>query len=423
MYFLFACVSFFILCTGTVVQSASPTVVMQRGPAHIARLPFTIVVIGHHSTILQDIARIIAQDMEWSGQFQVIVTTRDQKPTKQDISAYVTQGCPLVLFLNAHDTRSIAWRLYDTLQGSMLVGKRSVVTDGYRAVAHSIADALWNVVTNNKSCFKSSIAYCKEVSLAKGRTAKQVCVAEYTGDNERVLVPLPTIMVAPRWHPSSTSPLLFYSEYTSSNVRLMAVDMQGCRKIVVDADGVNMLPAISPDGKKFLYCSSHGKSGCQIYYGDAARVHKITDNEGNNIAPTFTPEGTAFYFCSDYEVGKPQIYKYTFDTKTTSRITKDGYCASPNCSVVHGKLVYGKMMHGSMQIFIYDPRTNMHEQLTHDNGSKDECCWSPCGEYVLYSVEEHGASRLAVRAIATGDQRYITPAGVNCSYPTWSLSY
>lgn len=422
MYFLILCISVLIVATNSIADNTH-AMVLERTPAHIARLPFAVVTIGSSHATLDAMAHVIERDLSWSKQFDVTVMTREQKPTKSDVSAYATQGCPLVLFLNAHDATSVAWRLYDTLQGTMLVGKRTVISGDPRATAHAIADAVWQMVTNNKSCFKSTIAYCKEASLANGRAIKQLCVADYNGDNERALVTLPTIMVAPRWHTTTANPLLFYSEYTSHNVRLMTVDMQGRRKIVVDADGINMLPAMSPDGKKFLYCSSHGKSGCQVYYGDATGVRNITDNEGNNIAPTFTPDGNAFYFCSDYEVGKPQIYRYAFDTQLTTRITKGGYCASPHCSPTHGNVVYAKMVSGSMQLFVYDPRTHAHTQLTHSAGSKDECCWSPCGEYVLYNREERGSNRLAVYAMATGEQRYITPAGVHCSYPAWSGNY
>lgn len=91
-------------------------------------------------------------------------------------------------------------------------------------------------------------------------------IADYDGSHEQLLVKTPTINIAPRWNADTSNPLLFYSEYTNTNVRLMVVDMKGRRRPVINADGVTMLPSFTKDGKKVVYCSSRGNGNCQLYY-------------------------------------------------------------------------------------------------------------------------------------------------------------
>ena len=141
-----------------------------------------------------------------------------------------------------------------------------------------------------------------------------------------------TVNVAPRWNKDFDNPLLFYSEHTNENVRLVVVDMEGRRKVVSNLDGINMLPAFSPDGKKVVFCASRGGGTCQLYYYEKGVFKKLTNNAGNNIAPTFSQDAKELFFCSDFETKGPQIYCYTFATEKLERITNGGYCVSPSCS-------------------------------------------------------------------------------------------
>ena len=49
-------------------------------------------------------------------------------------------------------------------------------------------------------------------------------------------------------------PVLFYSENTLSNSRLMMSNMFGKRRVVCSFDGLNMQPAFSEDGNEIVFC-------------------------------------------------------------------------------------------------------------------------------------------------------------------------
>ncbi|GAH05844.1 unnamed protein product, partial [marine sediment metagenome] len=77
------------------------------------------------------------------------------------------------------------------------------------------------------------------------KSYKHIYVADYDGSNEQLLVSTPTVNVTPRWNNDPANPLIFYSEHTNENVRLMVADMKGRRRIVSNFDGLNMLSSYS----------------------------------------------------------------------------------------------------------------------------------------------------------------------------------
>lgn len=289
--------------------------------------------------------------------------------------------------------------------------------------AHHIADSVWPTLTGQPGPFSTKIAYCKEVKRQGKKVLKHIYIADYDGKNEKLLVSTATVSIAPRWNRDPNNPLLFYSEHTNDNVRLVVADMYGRRKIVSNFDGLNMLPAFSPDGKKVVFCASRGDGNCQLYYYKKGVFKKLTNNTGNNIAPTFSEDGKTLFFCSDFETRGPQIYRYVFNTEKMNRITHGGYCVSPSYCQQNNKLAYAKMIRGTMQVFLYDLTTKKHRQITRDAGNKEECSWSPCGNYLLFAVETSKESRLALLNLTSHHRRFITAGGSVCCYPAWSCPY
>lgn len=256
-----------------------------------------------------------------------------------------------------------------------------------------------------------------------GRKVKHICIADYDGSQEQLLVNVPTVTVAPRWNHDVNNPLLFYSEFTNANVRLMTVDMHKTRRIASNFEGINMVPSFSSDGTKGVYCASRGDGSCQLYYFAKGVFKKVTNNNGENVSPTMSADGKEIYFCSDFETGSPQIYKLAVESKKTERLTHEGYCATPALNEKKNCLAYTKKVGPVLQVFLMDLKTQAHRQLTYDGGSKQECCWSPCGNFLLYSVQKGDSSSIVMHNIATDSKKYLTSSDVVASYPAWSPVY
>lgn len=384
--------------------------------------------VGEPKDQLASVAQVIKQDLSYEQQFAITLLYFHNEPSKKTIKQLHKQGYDLALFINAAQSHSLIsgfeWRLYDTVQNAMLAGKRcGLHMQGFDACGHAIADASWYVLTGQPGFFSTKIAFCKDVPLSKGKVVKHICIADYDGSHEQIIVNVPTINIAPRWNGEQQKPLLFYSEYTNTNVRLMTVTMDRKRKIASNFDGINMLPTFSSDGSKMVYCASRGDGSCQLYYYKRGTFKRLTLNDGNNISPSISSDGSVIYFCSDFQTGKPLIYRYLVDTGELVAITYDGYCTSPSYCERRSQVAYTKMINGIMQIMVYDEKTKKHTQLTADEGNKEECSWSACGNYLVFSIEKQNKSRIVTLNMITQQRRYITCAQENCSYPNWSPAY
>jgi TolB protein len=394
--------------------------------AQQTQMPIAIIVLDESNTTLNQVAEFIKKDLQFTDQFQPCIKKYNaqlpKKTLRRNIKKLSAAGIPLALCLNSTSPENIQWRLYDTIQCTMIQAKnltqKSSIT---RAWAHSIADEVWKTLTGNNGFFSSRLAYCKDSKNHKGHTIRKVYLADFDGTHEELLVDVPTICVAPRWHP--TKPQISYSEYADTNVRLMSVEMNKKRKPLSDFDGINMLASFSDDGATMTYCSSRGSGSCQIYLIKNNSLKRCTNNTGNNTSPIFINEDQ-LCFCSDFQTGSPQIYIANIHTGHLQRITPGGYCTSPSYCQKTNKIAYHKMIHGIMQVMMYDCATKTHTQTTKTKGSKHEVSWSPCGTQLLFVHEIPGKnSRLSSLNLLTNKTRYLTSAYEQCSYPHWSPCY
>lgn len=416
-----------IICCIVTINSIDCSQDVAVHNATTAKMGILIGSIGHNKTIT-DMVDVLQRDMQASDQFYTKKHIFNTAPKNaQEITTFFPQGYHFVLIINnGRQKHTLEYRLYDATTGSMITQASGAYQKKGKSIqgwAHHIADKMWPIITGEQSMFSSKIAYCKQASHESGVPVKYICVSDHDGSHEQVIVQVPTVNVAPRWNNDAHNPLILYSEYTNTNVRLVAVNTHKKRKVVSDFDGINMQPEFSADGSMVVYCASHGDGCCHIYQFTKNGLVPLIVNDGNNVSPTLADDGHVMYFCSDFQTGSPQIYVYYTDTKMVQRITNGGYCASPAYCQKRKQLVYAKMMNGQMQLFLYDEDSKKHTQLTWSVGNKEECCWSPCGNYIAYAYTQGRNSRIAILNLITKQERFITPVTACCSYPAWSVCY
>ncbi|TET05803.1 hypothetical protein E3J79_04230 [Candidatus Dependentiae bacterium] len=410
--------------TASFVVNYAANVSVNVGAKRYEKVKLVLVGIGD-DRVLKECIQTIQKDFLFSGQFDVSVEQLERLPSKKSFSSWQKQGYLLAIFINLSEDRQVfEWRIYDTSKIGMLKGKtykkRGQLVRGW---AHNMADTLWFELMGHKSSFSSKVAYCKEIA-GKGKYCyRHIYVADYDGMYPQPLITTPTVNVAPRWNRDINCPLLFYSESSQINISLRVTAMDGRRKIASNFDGLNMLPTFSKDGKKVVYCVSHGNGHCNLYFYEKGKLQQLSYNRGNNISPSLSDDGNQVFFCSDSS-GIPLIYQYDRFTSELESITDSGPCFSPSYSEKNRKLAYIKRVDGVMQIFLYDLLTKGHTQFTTDtNYHKEECSWSPCGNYLLFCLTTGSSSRLVSEHLVTRERHWLTATNEHCSYPTWSPLY
>ena len=376
---------------------------------------------------LEDISEVLKKDLEFSGQFDIQSELFEKIRSKNDILGLFDKGYSMAIFLNKG--RGVEWRIYDTMQAEMLMGKLyKKQGDSFYGWAHNIADDIWSQLAGQEGFFTSKISFSESVFVKGKKALKYIYICDYDGGNKQLLVKTPTINIASKWNNNKINPLVLYSECTSSNMRLVSINMNKEKKVVTTSDGLNMQTNFNLDDQKVVLCSSRlGSSQIYLYQYDKenkkVNVKRITKNKGNNVSPILL-ENDDIVFCSDFETNSPQIYCLHAENNFLERLTSSGYCACPGyTSKSGGKIAYSKIVSGFMQIFIYDMVNKKHEQMTFDKSNKEEPSWSPCGNYLVFSMGIGAYSRLAILSLLTKELKYITSSDKNVSYPCWSPKY
>lgn len=389
--------------------------------AQTQKVPLVVVGVGPQTDELLSVCITVAKDLGFTGQFEVCNEYLSDLKSKAQMHAWSKDQKPLAVCIQDNPDKGFECRVYKTEKASMVKGlrvpKQGVVPRGW---AHAIADAILPVLTGNAGYFSGKLVYVNE-------TKKALCVADYDGSHEQVLVPIQTSMLAPRWNRDAENPMVMVSEYTANNIRLVACDMHGRKYRASNFDGLNMQPSFSSNGKELVLCLSHEGSSQLYHYGYSKKDRqdmytRLTFNDGNNIAPTLLDNGDVI-FCSDYQDGRPAIYYMHRKKETVERLTQASGCTSPSyCSATH-QIAYIKMHEGVAQVMVFDLATRKEKQVTFDKAHKQECSWSACGNYIVFAVHDGPSKRIAMHNLLTNKLTYITPSTVVCSYPHWSLAY
>lgn len=426
MVYVVCCLILSMVVNGAcAAETAEPTMTVHVSAHRHAPMKMVVMTVGEPNAEMATVSEALKRALEFSKQWSIEMRTIAALPTKADLQELFAHKIPYVLFLDAMRKDSISWRLYETATAHMIKGKRQSKAKGVaRAWGYAIADDLWLELAGHVGMFSTKIAYCKEVSHGAGHHAyKHIYIADFDGANEQPLITTPTINVAPRWNNDFNRPLLFYSENTNMNMRMMASTMDKKRVMASNFDGLNMQPTFSPDGSCVVYCATRGSGSCQLLAWHKGSLKCLTHNDGRNLFPTFSSDGKTIYFCSDFEHDYPLLYSLDVASQAVTKLTESGFCVSPTQCAHKDMIAYCKMVNGVMQLFVYSTKTKEHKQLTCDAAQKEECIFSPCGTYLLCSYAQGNTSRIALYNVVTKEYRMLTPATDKCSYPALSGVY
>ncbi len=411
------------------MHAIASTIELTVAGAKNTKMPIAILLPYATSATSQEVANIIKKDLIFTDQFAPQIASIHNNISKKELATTITQlssrNVPFALHIRMEPDNTITWRLYDTFQGAALKQKKYKPKNNIvRGWGHAIADNVYHALTGNEGFFSSRIAYCKEIKASddNNKTIKHIYIADFDGSNEELLVDTPTINVVPRWNNNNAHPTLYYSEYTDTNVQLIATDMNKQKKVASNLDGTTMLVSFSPDKEKSIFCASKGKGNCQLFYQTKTALRPITNNKGNNVSPLFI-DNNHICFCSDAQTRSPQLFIGNLETGHIQRITKGGYCTSPNYCATNNMLAYTMKVNGVMQLYTYSLATKEHTQITFGPENKHDVSWSPDGTHLLFAKEHDGKSYLALLNLSTQKTQRITASQDKCSYPHWSPYY
>jgi TolB protein len=366
---------------------------------------------------------VIAYDMNLSG--VIAAESREQTSPNSPASLSATNYLPWAsagfdLLVRGEysikgDNLTIEFRLYDVLNNKMMTAKRYLgKTKDLRYFAHSFADEIMLVVTGEKGCFTTHIAY---VSSQSGN--KEIVIMEWDGRNQLQLTRNGSINLNPDFSPDGRE--IIFTSYKRGNPDLYKRALSSAVEVPLsNRKGLNITGTWSPDGTRIaLTLSKDGNSEIYTLAKDGSNPNRLTVSNAIEVSPVWSPDSRRIAFVSD-RLGKPQIFVMNADGSSVRRLTTaGGYNVNPRWSPKGDRIAYARMQGGGFQIFSINVDGTGDTQLT-TSGSSENPAWSPDGRLIAFSSKRGGVEAIYVMRSDGSGQTRISQGKGTATQPAWS---
>lgn len=421
---------------------ALPVQAQQQGPLRIEitegviePLPFAVpnFVAANEGAakVGQDIASVVASDLVGTGLFRQIqssafisqITSFTSPVQFSDWKAINSQALITGQVSTSSDGRLVVqFRVYDVFAGQELGNglQFAGTTEGWRRMAHKVADAVYSRITGESGYFDSRIVFVSETG-DKGNRRKSLAIMDYDGANVQQLTDDSALVLAPRFSP--TGDRVLYTSYETGFPRIYLLDVGSARRRVLEEQpgSISFAPRFGPDGNTVLYSLATG-GNTDLYrmnLNGTGRV-RLTSSPAIDTAPSFSPDGSQIVFESDRS-GSQQLYIMPATGGQAKRISfGSGRYGTPVWSPRGDLIAFTKQHRGRFHIGVM--RTDGSEERLLTASFLDEGpTWSPNGRVIMFTRETQGtlgaSSLYSVDITGRNLQRIRTPFGA--SDPAW----
>jgi TolB protein len=419
-----------LAAAGGILESGAADVYLEATRPDFQKVPIGI--LGFQDGALpsrlgREVTDVLAADLRRSQVFAVadvsklgIPLTGPGAPDRQKLKQAVESGVK-VLVWGTIGTREPDYLLdrfifdggEDAGAAKRYVGGKSLL----RQMAHRLADELVARYTGEPGIARTRIAY---VSEQKG--ARELYIMDYDGHGSRQITFDGFLNLTPQWSPDRKF-LVFTSYQSRTRQNIEIVDLStGKRSPLVSLAGLNITPALSPDGTKLAFATSQDGNS-EIYMMDmqTKALQRLTVHSAGDLSPAWSPTGKEMAFTSD-RGGGPQIYLMSADGSNVRRLTFDGdYNAAPAWSPRGNWIAYVcRSEQRQYKICLISPDGQKRAQVTSGAGIDDSPSWSPDGRHLVFSSTTGGKTQLFMVNGDGKELEQLTSGGVHNSMPAWS---
>ncbi len=394
-------------------------------------IPIAIVPFSNKSAgaIPEDIRKIIADDLQRSGEFEPLETNRMLSLPSSAKEVYYRDwrllGQNYLLISRIEYSKysknyKIEYELFDVNQQQRILGE--VVSGNeksLRDLAHHISDAVYEAVTGIRGAFSTRIAYITLQNNPKGRPEYRMQVADADGRRSFTLFKSFEPIISPAWSPDGKR--LAYVSFESGRPNVYThVISTAKRELVASFKGINSAPAWSPDGKSLAVTLS--KDGnAEIYHLTLSTkaLKRYTRHYSIDTEASWSPDGHQIVFTSDRS-GSPQVYRMNIFDLDPERLTFDGrYNARPRFSEDGKSIFYVHQANGSFNIATMNLKTGSQVMLT-STPLDESPSLAPNDRMLIYATQRGRKGVLAVVSV-DGRAKYFLPSEFgDVREPAWS---
>jgi TolB protein len=380
--------------------------------------PISIVRFDGDEKVTQSINNVVANDLMRTGLFKLIDPAGRLPHEPGEVKYDEWPGVEALLIGNVSaldgNNLKVRFRLLDMVRRTELMSQ--VVTaknEQVRAIAHRIADLIYNQLTGSPGVFSTRIAYVNHDA-----SSYRLVVADSDGFGEQALLTSRDPIMSPAWSPDGKQIAYVSFEQQRAMVYVQSLSTRQ-RILLADFPGSNSAPAWSPDGKQFAVVLTRDDTS-QLYLmkNDGSDLRRITYSDGIDTEPVFSPDGKFLLFTSD-RGGSAQIYRVAVEGGFAERLTyESGNSFSPRFSPDGKSFVYTHFKGGAFFIAVQDFESRQAQFLT-SGGWEKKPSFAPNGKLILFASEVQGRGILAtVSSDGRVKQKMVAQRG-DIREPTW----
>ncbi|WP_420849878.1 Tol-Pal system beta propeller repeat protein TolB [Phenylobacterium kunshanense] len=420
---------FSLLCAITALALASPAraeIEINVNRADVQPLPIAVPAFGG-GQVGADVSQVIAANLQRSGLFRPLDPASF---IEKDLTAAVQPRFGDWKTINAQALVNgqvtveggrlrVDFRLWDVFAEQQLLGLQFTSSpENWRRVAHKISDAVYERLTGEKGYFDTRVVFVAE-SGARGKTIKRLAIMDQDGANPSYLTGGDSIVMTPRFSPTSQEITYMALRPDSASVYLYNLE-SGRRESLGSFQGMVFAPRFSPDGGRVAFSVERGGNS-DIYVMNLSNrsSSRLTSDPSIDTSPSFSPDGARIVFNSDRS-GSPQLYVMGADGSGARRISNGGgRYTTPVWSPTGEFIAFTKQAGGQFHIGVMRP-DGSDERLLTTSYLDEGPTWAPNGRVLMFSRETPGGPPKLWSVDVTGRILQPMPYPGAGSDPAWS---
>lgn len=415
-----------LFSAGLAAQPARADIQVNVNRGDVQPLPVAIPAFGG-GQVGGDIAQVISANLQRSGLFRPLDPASF---IEKDLTAAVQPRFADWKTINAQALVNgqvtvqggklvVDFRLWDVFAEQQLLGLQFTASpESWRKVAHKISDAVYERLTGEKGYFDTRVVFVAE-SGGRGKVTKRLAIMDQDGANPSYLTSGDSIVMTPRFSPTSQEITYMSLRPDSATVYLFNLE-SGRRESLGNFQGMVFAPRFSPDGGRVAFSVERGGNS-DIFVMNLTNHSstRLTSDPSIDTSPSFSPDGSRITFNSDRS-GSPQIYVMGADGANPRRISfGSGRYTTPVWSPTGEFIAFTKQTGGEFHIGVMRP-DGSDERLLTSSYLDEGPTWAPNGRVLMFSRETPGGPPKLWSVDVTGRILQPMPYPGAGSDPAWS---
>jgi len=276
----------------------------------------------------------------------------------------------------------VQFRLYDVFKQAQLAGFRyTVAADTLRAVAHQIADVVYEKLTGEPGAFNTRIAYITKEGV--NTSVYKLQVADADGYNPRTVVRSTEPLLSPAWSPDGKRMLLALSKDGNAEIYMYTLGTREIRRLTYDG-AIDTEPAWAPDGRSLVFTSDRaGRPQLYRMSVDGGAAQRLTFEGDYNARASFAPDGKMLTLVSG-DRGRFHIATLKLDDGTLNVLTETPLDESPTFAPNGRMILYASELRGRGVLASVSADGRVRQLFREEQGDVREPAWSPYNRELQY---------------------------------------